>query len=177
MLQRQQHLFRPFCDNRSQRVFFAQMTSCAFNCIMTSFIIPALSILNIWRHGHMTFSHRRLTGQRGKCKSLGDTWARGNMGSITLHKHLFLFKYLHKQNCTLSILLHTISVIKKCSQVPALLNNYIQLVILILHQCYIHYHFIVERKIFILPSSHETSIFFSSTAWGQKPFNSSMDTI
>ena len=37
-------------------------------------------------------------------------------------KHLFLFKYLHKQNCTLSILLYTISVIKKCSQVPKLLN-------------------------------------------------------
>ena len=160
MLQRQQHLFRPFCDNRSQRVFFAQMTSCAFNCIMTSFIIPALSILNIWRHGHMTFSHRRLTGQRGKCKSLGDTWARGNMGSIMLHKHLFLFKYLHKQNCTLSILLHTISVIKKCSQVPALLNNYIQLAILILHQCYNPLSLHCRKKNFHSASSHETSIFF-----------------
>ena len=75
-------------------------------------------------------------------------------------KHLFLFKYLHKQNCTLSILLHTISVIKKCSQVPALLNNYIQQVILILHQCYNPLTLHCRKKNFHSASSHETSIFF-----------------
>ena len=71
------------------------------------------------------------------------------MRSIMLNE-MFLFKYLDKQNCTLSIFLNTISVIQQ--------------VILILHNVIVHYHFIVERKILILPSSHETSIFFSSTA-------------
>ena len=45
MLQFQQHLFHAF--------FFSQMTSCAV-VIMTSFIIPSPSILNILRRGGMT---------------------------------------------------------------------------------------------------------------------------
>ena len=45
MLQFQQHHL--FC------AFFLQMTSCAM-CIMTSFIIPSPSVLNIWRCGRLT---------------------------------------------------------------------------------------------------------------------------
>ena len=45
MLQFQQHLFRAF--------FFLRMMSCAM-CILTSYIIPSPSILNIWRRGGLT---------------------------------------------------------------------------------------------------------------------------
>ena len=71
MLQCQQHLFHTFCDEGSQRVFFAQMTLCAFNCIMMSFIIPALSILTIWRRGvlialNTSFLAKKLDWPEGK---------------------------------------------------------------------------------------------------------------